>query len=59
MEVEQRNFATHLIITVIIIIQYNNNIIDYLKTSLLKFGQIGLKRLRLIIVSCVQVYRQI
>ena len=36
MEVEQMYFVTHLIITV----QY---IIDYLKTHLLKFGQISFK----------------
>ena len=36
MEVEQMYFVTHLIITV----QY---IIDYLKTCLLKFGQISFK----------------
>ena len=47
MEVEQTNFATHLIITVCTII-----IFFYLKTRLLKFGQIRL----IIIVSCVQVY---
>ena len=38
MEVEQMNFVTHLIITV----QYYY-IIDYLKTRLLKFGQISFK----------------
>ena len=38
MEVEQMNFVTHLIITV----QYYY-IIDYLKTHLLKFGQISFK----------------
>ena len=37
MEVEQTNFVTHLIITV-------HYIIDYLKSRLLKFGQISLKR---------------
>ena len=37
MEVEQTNFGTHLIITV------HNYIIDYLKTRLLKFGQISFK----------------
>ena len=37
MEVEQMNFVTHLMITV----QYY--ITDYLKTSLLKFGQISFK----------------
>ena len=36
MEVEQTNFVTHLIITV-------HYIIDYLKTRLLKFGQISFK----------------
>ena len=36
MEVEQMYFVSHLIITV----QY---IIDYLKTHLLKFGQISFK----------------
>ena len=36
MEVEQTNFVTHLIITV-------HSIIDYLKTPLLKFGQISFK----------------
>ena len=36
MEVEQTNFVTHLIITV-------HYIIDYLKTPLLKFGQISFK----------------
>ena len=38
MGVEQTNFVTHLIITV----QYYY-IIDYLKTRLLKFGQISFK----------------
>ena len=37
MEVEQTNFVTRLIITV-----QNNYIIFYLKTHLLKFGQIRL-----------------
>ena len=37
MEGEQTNFVTHLIITV------HNYIIDYLKTRLLKFGQISFK----------------
>ena len=37
MEVEQMNFVTHLII----IVQYY--IIDYLKTRLLKSGQISFK----------------
>ena len=37
MEVEQTNFVTRLIITVY------NHIIDYLKTRLLKFGQISFK----------------
>ena len=36
MEVEQTNFVTHLIITV----QLN---FDYLKTGLLKFGQISFR----------------
>ena len=35
MEVEQTNFVTHLIITV--------QLIDYLKTRQLKFGQISFK----------------
>ena len=39
MEVEQTNFVTHLIITV----QSYYYIIDYLKTRLLKFGQISFK----------------
>ena len=39
MEVERTNFVTHLIITV----QYIYYIIDYLKTRLLKFGQISFK----------------
>ena len=39
MEVERTNFVTHLIITV----QYIYYIIDYLKTHLLKFGQISFK----------------
>ena len=39
MEVERTNFVTHLIITV----QYIYYIIDYLKTCLLKFGQISFK----------------
>ena len=34
-------------------------IIDYLKTRLLKFSQISFKRKWLIIVSCVQVCREI
>ena len=38
MEVEQMNFVTHLII----FLKYNY-IIDYLKTLLLKFGQISFK----------------
>ena len=36
MEVEQTNFLTHLIIT-------DKSMIDYLKTRLLKFGQISFK----------------
>ena len=36
MEVEQTNFVTHLLITA-------NYIFDYLKTRLLKFGQISFK----------------
>ena len=36
MEVEQPNFVKHLIITV-------HYIIDYLKTRLLKYGQISFK----------------
>ena len=39
MEVERTNFVTNLIITV----QYIYYIIDYLKTRLLKFGQISFK----------------
>ena len=39
MEVERTNFVTHLIITV----PYIYYIIDYLKTRLLKFGQISFK----------------
>ena len=38
MEVEQMNFVTHLVI----FLKYNY-IIDYLKTLLLKFGQISFK----------------
>ena len=39
MEVERTNFVTHLIITV----KFIYYIIDYLKTRLLKFGQISFK----------------
>ena len=39
MEIEQTNFLTHLVITV----QFIYYIIDYLKTHLLKFGQICFK----------------
>ena len=48
MDVEQTNFVT----------QYNY-MIDYLKTRLLKFGQISFKRKWLMIVSSVHVYREI
>ena len=51
MEVEQTNFVSHLIITV--------QLYYYLKTRLLKFGQISFKWWWLIIVSCVQVYSKI
>ena len=40
MEVEQTNFVIHLIITVQLYIKY---CIDYLKTGLLKFGQMSFK----------------
>ena len=38
MDVEKTNFVTHLIITVQL-----RYVIDYLKTRLLKFGQISFK----------------
>ena len=49
MVVEQMIFVTHFIITV--------QLYYYLKTSLLKFGPMSFKWLRLIIVRCVQVYK--
>ena len=51
MGVEHKNFVTHLIITV--------QLYYYLKTRLLKLGQVSFKCKLLIIVSCVQVYKKI
>ena len=51
MEVEQTNFVTYLIITV--------QLYYYLKTRLLKFGQISFKWEWLIIVSWAQVHKKI
>ena len=51
MGVEHKNFVTHLIITV--------QLYYYLKTRLLKLGQVSFKCKLLIIVSCVQVYKKL
>ena len=48
---EQTIFVTHLIITV--------QLYYYLKTRLLKLGQVSFKCKLLIIVSCVQVYKKL